>query len=123
MKIQFWILIAFNIAAMCVIVRATNFTLTVALVSILLLTNMLLGMALRRIPPHSKDSLDHYFVGLFHSASWSDYIPLLGGTICVLIGLLEFSWKPCVIGTAAIAIGVLRVWTKGRVKQALRDKR
>lgn len=120
LAIQFWVLIAFNIAAMCFIVRGTSFALTVALVSTLLLTNILLGMVLRRTV--RKDSSQDQIIGLLRFSSWIDYFPVLGGMICVLIGFSEFSWKPCVIGTAAIAIGVWRIWAKGRVQQAIDDR-
>jgi hypothetical protein len=64
-----------------------------------------------------------FWIDLLHWGSWTTYIPVIGGTICLLIGVLEFSWKPCVIGAAAIAFGVLRVWANTRLRQELRDKR
>lgn len=122
MKIRFWGLIALDIAAMCVIVRATSFALTVALVTTLLLTNILLAMALRRIPSLRADSSSGRLISLLQSARWSEYIPVLGGMICVFIGLFEFSWKPCLIGAVAIAVGVWRIWARRHVRQALRDR-
>jgi nitrate/nitrite transporter NarK len=122
MKIRFWGIIAFNIAAMFVIVQATSFALTMALVMILLLTNILLAMVLRRIPLPRTDSFGGRTISMLHWASWTHYIPVLGGLICVFIGLFEFSWKPCVIGTVAIVIGVCRIWAHRRVRQTLRDR-
>lgn len=120
MKIRFWGLIVLDIAAMWVIARATSLVLTVALVMILLLTNIVLAMVLRRFPSLRTDSSGGRIISLLQSASWSKYVPVLGGMICVFIGLFEFSWKLCVIGTVAIAVGVWRIWATGRVQQAIR---
>ena len=115
-------LIAFNIVAMCVIARAASFALTMLLVMCLLLANILLAYVFRRIPSLRTGSSDRIAI-LMHWANWTDYIPVLGGTACVFIGLFELTWKPCVIGAVAIAIGLLRILSKGRVQKALRDRR
>lgn len=115
-------LVAFNITALCFIVRSASFTLTVALVSTLLVANILLGIVFRSIPPEKGDLPAEQTVGQLHLASGLDYIPVLGGLICFLVGLSEFSWKPCVTGIAAIAIGGCRIRFRARVRPALRDR-
>lgn len=122
MKIRFWGLIAFDIATMCVIARTGSFKLTMALVMILLLTNILLAMVFRRTPSPRTGSSMGDITSSFHWTSWSDYIPVLGGITCISIGIFELSWKPCVVGIIAIGIGFWRIWAKGRVRQALHDR-
>jgi hypothetical protein len=121
MKIRFWGLIAFDIAAMCVIARTKGFPLTMILVVSLFVTNILLAFVFRLYPSPRTDSLGR-IVTLLRWARWIDYIPLLGGTVCILIGMFEFMWKPCVIGAVAIATGLWRIWARGRVQEALRNR-
>jgi len=121
MKIKFWGLIAFDIATMWVIARTASFALTMILVASLILVNILLAFVFRRIPSLRADSSGR-IAAFLNWASWTDYIPLLGGTVCVLIGVFELSWKPCVIGAVVIAIGLWRIWSTGRVRMALRDR-
>jgi hypothetical protein len=114
MKIRFWGLVAFDIAAMCVIARIGSLALTMVLVMSLLMANILLAFAFRRSPSPRVDPSGR-IATLPHWVNWTDYIPLLGGTVCVFIGVLELTWEPCLIGGVAIAVGLLRVWSKGRV--------
>jgi len=122
MKAKIWGLVAFDVAAMCVIARVGNFSLTVVLVVILFFTNILISFVLRRSSSNKTYSSSRV-LAMLHSASWTDYIPLLGGTVCVFIGLIELTWKPWVIGAVAIAIGALRLWSKEQVRKALRDRK
>lgn len=122
MKFRFWGLIAFDVAATCVIFRTTSFKLAMALVVILLLTNIFLAMMFRRIPPRRVSVSTGHIISLLHWTRWSDYIPLLGGVICVFIGIFEPSWKPCVVGVIAIGIGFWRIWARGRVQHAVHDR-
>ena len=71
MRILFWGLIAFDLGAIWVIVRTTSFALTMALVTILLLTNILLAMALRRILSLRTDLSVGRIITLLHWASWT----------------------------------------------------
>src|SRR5271157_3498533 len=104
MKLRFLGLIAFDIAAMCVIARTTSFALTMLLVVCLLVANILLASVFRRSPSPRTGSSGR-IVTLLHLARWTDYIPVLGGVVCVFIGMFELTWKPCVIGAIAIAAG------------------
>lgn len=120
MKVKIFGLVALNVAAMFVIARVANLALTVVLVAILFFVNILISFVLRRSSSCRKYSSSRALV-MLHSASWTDYIPLLGGAVCVFIGLIELTWKPCIIGGVAIAIGILRLWSKEHVRKALRD--
>jgi hypothetical protein len=111
MKARIWGLVAFNVAAMCAIARVANFASTVVLVVILFFANILISFVFRRSLSGRTNASSRALV-MLHSASLTDYIPLLGGAVCVFIGLIELTWKPCVIGVVAIAIGVLRLWSK-----------
>jgi len=122
MKAGIWGLVAFNVAAMCAIARFANFAITVVLVVTLLFANILISLVLRRSSSgrtySSSRALD-----ILHSASWTNYIPLLGGAACLFIGLIELTWKPCVIGAVAIVIGVLRLWSKAQVRRVIQDRK
>lgn len=122
MKIKFWGLIAFDILAMCVIARTRSFALAIVFVMSLLLVNILLSFVFRRSLYPGTDSSNR-IVTMLQWASWTAYIPVLGGTVCVLIGVFELAWKPCVIGAVAIVVGLWRVWSNGRVRRALQDRR
>lgn len=98
MKIRLWGLIAFDILAMFTIVHATGLVLKLPLMVILLLANALLAMVFHRVQPLRADSSGSHIISLLQSTSWTDYLPLLGGSICEFVGLIELSWKLCVIG-------------------------
>jgi hypothetical protein len=54
---------------------------------------------------------------LVRGASWTDQIPVLGGFVCIAIGVVELSWKPLVLGAVLLAFTLLRIWVKGRVRE------
>lgn len=116
-------LLAFDVAAMWVIARTNGFVLSVALVMTLILANIILVIMFRRILPARVDSSTGQILILLQTASWIEFIPILGGAICVFIGICEFDWKPLVIGTVALAGGVLRIWAKARLRQEYRERR
>ena len=122
MKIRFCGFSAFNIAAIYNIARTKNFSLSMVLIASLLLTNIIFAYVFFRIPS-LKSNLSGCIVTSQHWLSWTDYIPVFGGIICVFIGVFELTWKPCVIGAVTIAIGIWRIWAKGRARQELRDRR
>lgn len=121
MKVRILGLIAFDIAAMLVIARAESFSLTIALVLSLLVANILLAFVFRRWPPSRAESSGRIST-LVHWARWTDYIPILGGGICIMVGVIEFAWKLCVIGAVGFAVGLWRIWSNRRVRQALRNR-
>jgi hypothetical protein len=122
MKIGFWGLLAFDIAAMFVIARTASSALTMFLVMSLLVVNFLLAFVFTRSPSHQNKFIGH-ITTLLRWASWTDYIPVVGGMVCVIIGMFEIAWKPCVIGGVAISVGLWRIWSTGRVRQALQSRR
>jgi hypothetical protein len=123
MKILILGFIAFDIAAIYAIVRTARFPISLALVMILLLTNILIVKVIGRHRSLTKDLHRDSILRLLTFVGWTAYIPVFGGMILVFIGLLEVSWQPCAIGMIAIAIGILRISANERVRQALRDRR
>jgi hypothetical protein len=121
MKVRIMGLIALDIVAMLFISRTESFTLTIALVMSLFVANILLALMLRRWPPSRRESSSR-IIALLHGARWTDYIPILGGGICGMIGVFEFAWKLCVIGAVGFVVGLWRIWSNGRVRQALRNR-
>jgi len=101
MTSKVWGLLAFIIAAMFFIV---------------------LGITVRRTSSPKSNSSAR-LLRLLQWASWQNYIPIFGGVVCFFIGMFELTWKPFVIGAVAIAIGVLRVWSRARVRRALQGRR
>lgn len=114
MKVRIFGLIAFNIVAMCAIVQFASYRLTMAFVIILLLMNVPIAMAVRRIPLRANSN--GHTDGFLRRLIWAHFIPVLGGMICVLVGILELSWKPCLVGLVAIAVGFWRIWARGLVR-------
>lgn len=118
MKIRIWGLVAFNVAAMYVIFQAASPKLTTTLLIILFSTNILLGMVFRRFPPRASSTGDA--ISWLPRASWDCYIPVLGGMVGILVGVFELSWRLCLVGIVAIAIGFLRIWARRHVQQVVR---
>jgi len=110
-KTRIWGLIVFNVSALYAITHVASFALIRALVLVLLIANILFAFMFRRRKSRENDSNDRVLV-MLHWSNWTHYIPLLGGIVCVLIGVVEGTWKPCVIGAVAIAVGVFRIWSR-----------
>ena len=115
-------LVAFDIVAMWAISRVDSFALTVTLVARLFLANKTVAFLFRRVSPIRAASPVGRKTMLQIWASWIDYIPVFCGVVCLLVGLFELSWKPCVIGAVAIVAGPWRIRFKGRVREALEDR-
>ncbi len=119
MKIRIWGLVAFNVTAMYVIFQAASPKLTTTLLIILFSTDLLLGMVFRHFPlPRASSTGDA--MSVLGRSSWDCYIPVLGGMIGILVGVFELSWKLCLAGIIAIAIGFARIWARGHTQQAVR---
>ena len=116
MKIKFWGLLAFDVVAVYAITRVSSLAWAVALTMVVVLANVYIAIVVS--PSSSRRTLSR----VLQWASWTDYIPVLGGAVCICIAVVEFTWKPLVLGLVALGIGGLRIWSKGRVRQALRDR-
>jgi len=99
----------------------TSLALTVFFIAILILVSTFALLAFRRGSLRKMDLLGRA-VELSTWTNWTIYIPLLGGVVCFFIGILELAWRPCVLGLVAITIGSIRLWTKGKMRQALSDR-
>lgn len=95
--------------------------LTVFFIAILILAGIFALLAFRRGSLRRTDLLGGA-AEVLNWTNWTIYIPLLGGVVCFFIGILELAWMPCVIGLVAVGIGSIRLWAKGRMRQALRDR-
>jgi len=118
-------LVVLNVAVVFLIARAANIYLIWSLVAGLVLANILVLLSLRQKLSRGK-FLPSWVPAAPGWLGWTAYIPLVGGSVCILIGLLELAWKPCVIGLVAIAIGGLRLWANDQMRRSFKitsDKR
>lgn len=114
-------LVAFNVAALFVIAQAASIYLTLFLTASLVLADILILFAFRRGPSGNPNSSNGALV-ILDWTSWTVYIPVVGGVICILIGVMRLAWRPCVIGLVAITVGVWRIWANGRVRRPHQDR-
>ena len=118
MKIITWGLVAFNIAAIFEITRTASFFLTVIFILSLILADILLVYVFRSFPIFAVEAPG----GIATSLRWNDwtcYIPVLGGIVCLTIGVFELAWKLCLLGSIAIAIGIWRLWCHRQFRQTV----
>jgi hypothetical protein len=66
---------------------------------------------------NEKSSGGERLYALVRGASWTDQIPVLGGLVCIAIGVVELSWKPLVLGAVLLAFTLLRISVNGRVRE------
>ena len=109
-------LVAFNVTAVFVIAQGVSIYLTLFLAASLVLADILILLALRRGASGKPNSSNEALVVLDWT-SWTVYIPVVGGGICILIGVMRLAWRPCVIGLVAITLGAWRVWAYARVRR------
>jgi hypothetical protein len=125
MKNTIWGLIVLNVAMMFVIARAVNVYLIWSLVASLVLANIFILFAFRR--RFSGKTVSPSWAPVMPGwLGWTVYIPVVGGSVCILIGVIELAWKPCVIGFVAIAVGGWRIWANDQVRRSFKidnDKR
>jgi hypothetical protein len=113
--------VACDVTAMFVFARTTSLALTVFFIATVILASTFLLLTFRSGSLRKTDLLRRA-LELSNWTNWTIYIPIVGGVVCIFIGILELAWKPCVTGLVAIAVGGIRLWSKRKMRRALRDR-